>query len=224
MPDTPVPTVTVVDDDPDSLWLAAVVLTGAGVRVLTDDGSPGLAARLAGDPPDVILLDLHLEARDADEAIREIRGQERLRSTPILGFTGARSGDPLLERVRPALAGRVRKPLDPTELTTAVRRALGEPARSGGTPAPRDPAIDSLRDRFIAGLAGRVERIEAAAAASERNTLILEVHRLRGAAGGYGFGDLAGAAEAAEQALREDAIDAAEAVARLITAARSRIP
>jgi two-component system sensor histidine kinase BarA len=221
MPESPPPTVAVVDDDADSLWLAAVVLTGAGLRVITDDGSTGLADRLARDPPDLILLDLHLEGRDADTALHEIRRQEKLRATPILGFTGALPGDPLLDRVGPALTGRVRKPLDPTELTAAVRRALGAAASPLRVASEPDPALSGLRLRFLHGVSDRIRRIEEARAAGERNALILEVHRLRGAAGNFGFAELAAAAEAAEVALRADSDEAPAAVTRLIVTARA---
>lgn len=221
MPDSPPPTVAVVDDDEDSLWLAAVVLTGAGLRVLTDDGADGLGDRLAASPPDLILLDLHLEGRDADAALHEIRQRDPLRATPILGFTGALPGDPLLARIGPSLAGRVRKPIDPTELTTAVHRALGAAARPlPPLPLP-DPALAGMRQRFLHGLNERVRRIEAARAAGEHNTLVLEIHRLRGAAGGFGFADLAAAAETAEKALRDQTAQASAALDRLIVSARA---
>lgn len=221
MPEPTTPTVAVVDDDEDSLWLAAVVLTGAGLRVLTDDGSTGLAERLEADPPDLILLDLHLAGRDADDAIREIRRRDGLRATPILGFTGALPGDPLLDRLGPALAGRVRKPLDPTELTSAVRRALGAAATPLRAVPEPDPVLTGMRQRFLRGLGDRIARIEAARAAGESNALVLEVHRMRGAAGGFGFAELAAAAEAAERALRAGAPDAPATLDRLFVTARS---
>ena len=69
--------------------------------------------------------------------------------------------------------------------------------------AEEDDFLAPLRARFRAGLAGRLRDIESAAAhGADRDTLIRELHKLRGAAAGYGFDALSEAAADAEDALR----------------------
>ncbi len=215
------PTIAVVDDDDDSLMLAAAVLTGAGLRVITDDGAPGVAGRLVDPMPSLILLDLHLEGRTAENVLAELRQQERLRGVPILGFTAALPGDPLLERVQPYLAGHVRKPIDPGELSTAIAHALGPDRTTLPRAEPPDPAIADAHRRFRDGLSARIDRIEDALADADTDRLVHEIHQLRGAAAGFGFNDIAQAAASAETALRARIVDAAAAVARLIAVARA---
>ncbi|HVH13920.1 MAG TPA: Hpt domain-containing protein, partial [Longimicrobium sp.] len=88
------------------------------------------------------------------------------------------------------------------------------------TPAEEDDFLAPLRARFRAGLGGRLRDIEAAAGdRAERDTLMRELHKLRGAAAGYGFDGLADAAADAEEAVRGGDGDAE--VARLIQSLRT---
>jgi HPt (histidine-containing phosphotransfer) domain-containing protein len=59
-----------------------------------------------------------------------------------------------------------------------------------------------LRARFRAGLPARLAELEACAAADDREGMIRCIHKLRGAAGGYGYERLAAAAGRAEDVLR----------------------
>jgi len=205
--------IAVVDDDADSRLLTAAVLTSAGHQAVTDDGATGLAERLAMARPDLILLDLHLDGRDGDEALREIRTNSGLRDVPVVGLTGAIADDPVLERLAPMLAGCVTKPLVPGDLVRTIDQRLE--ARAGGV-----DEIDAIRRRFLDGLADRIARIEVAMASGEPDALVLEVHRLRGAAAGFGYAGVAAAATAAEQALRSGDAKANETVEKLIEEAR----
>lgn len=215
-PERESPAIAVVDDDPDCLLLARAFLNAAGFRVLTDDGAPGLAGRLLAHTPALLLLDLHLEGRDADDVLRELHDAETLRSVPVLGCTGARFDDPVLRRVAPVLAGIVHKPLDPTLLVLAVRRALGfEPPPA--LPID-DPDIAALRNRFLDGLPLRLARIQDAAAQGDRESLIHEVHRLRGAAAGFGFAELAALSGNLERQLRDDGTGDAQPVMAAVRA------
>lgn len=221
----PARTIAVIDDDPDTLLLAAASLAAAGHRVITDDGSPGIGNRLADAHPDLILLELHLRDRDGEDALHEIRAEHRLALTPVLGFTAALPGDPTLTRLEHRLAGRIPKPLDPTALANAVERALGD-APPGGSEAERgaaataDPDLEALHHRFLAGLGDRAERISEAAARQDVHALIAEIHHLRADAGGWNLGDLAAEAANAEHLLRTADPDAPDAISRLLASIR----
>jgi hypothetical protein len=65
--------------------------------------------------------------------------------------------------------------------------------------------------------------MEHALAIVDDDVLVFEVHRLRGAAGGYGYSEIAAAARAAELALRGGDDDARQYVAKLISAVRGLI-
>ena len=126
--------------------------------------------------------------------------QPALAHIPVLTFTAAGQDEPLAE----GFAGRVAKPVEPDSLLAQVDAVLesfagvpdAEPERED------DDFLAPLRARFRAGLADRLRAIEAALAAGDREVLRRELHKLRGAAGGYGFDALADAAGEAEAAVR----------------------
>lgn len=78
--------------------------------------------------------------------------------------------------------------------------AAPAPDESGLTPAMQ-AAFLRLRAQFLAGLPARLDEIGRAAAAGEVAGGQAALHRLAGAAGGYGFADLGTAARRAEQVL-----------------------
>jgi CheY-like chemotaxis protein len=195
-------TIAVVDDDGDIRAFAHAVLRRAGYRAVTDDGAPGLGERLAAEGPALVLLDLHLAGRRGEEALAEIRGVPELDGAVVLTFTAGASADPN----PPGFDGRVSKPVEPDALVAAIDAALdARPATRvpDREPAPEDDFLVPLRARFRAGLAGRLRDIEGAAAArGDQETLVRELHKLKGAAAGYGFDGLADAASDAEEAVR----------------------
>lgn len=71
-----------------------------------------------------------------------------------------------------------------------------EPSPADALPAELRAAFEALRARFRTGLPERWREIEEAGSAAERAKAL---HRLAGAAGAYGFGDVGRAALAAER-------------------------
>jgi CheY-like chemotaxis protein len=194
-------TVAVVDDDPDLRAYAAAVLQHAGYRAAMDDGSPGVASRLAEARPHIVLLDMNLAGRSGAEALADLRAVRTLASVPVLAFTAGAAAGSALE----GFAGRVSKPVEPEALLAQVDAAVE--AFAARVPEPEHGAgeeedfLAPLRARFRAGLGARRLAIQSAAADGDRDALRREVHKLRGAAGGYGYQALADAAEAAEEAV-----------------------
>lgn len=194
-------TVAVVDDDADIRAFAEAVLRHAGYRAVADDGAPGVGERLLGARPALVLLDLNLAGRAGVEALAEVRAVPELDPATVLAFTAWTTSEP----TPPGFDGRVSKPVEPDALVAAVDAALE--ARPVAAPHGEEPEEDDflapLRARFRAGLAGRLRDIQAAAAeGGDRETLLRELHKLRGAAAGYGFDALSEAAADAEEALR----------------------
>jgi CheY-like chemotaxis protein len=197
-------TVAVVDDDADIRGYVVAVLRRAGYRAAADDGGPGLAARLSAERPALVLLDLNLAGRTGAAALAELRGAGGFGAVPVLAFTAGALGS----AYPPGFDGRVVKPVEPDALVAAVDGALE--ARPAAVPdaEPGEEADDflaPLRARFRSGLAGRLLAMEAAKMEGDEAALLRELHKLRGAAAGYGFDALSEAAAAAEEALRSGA-------------------
>ncbi len=217
-------TVAVVDDDADIRAFAQAVLRHAGYHVVADDGAPGVGERLLAARPALVLLDLNLAGRSGVEALAELRAAPELDSTVVLAFTAGAMSDPN----PPGFDGRVTKPVEPDALVAAVDATLEARAASAAADPPpagdEDDFLAPLRARFRAGLVGRLRDIERAAEnGADRETLTRELHKLRGAAAGYGFDALSEAAADAEDALRRgtpsaDALDRVLGLLRTVAA------
>jgi CheY-like chemotaxis protein/anti-sigma regulatory factor (Ser/Thr protein kinase) len=208
-------TVAVVDDDGDIRAFAQAVLRHAGYRAVTDAGTPGVGERLVGERPALVLLDLNLAGRAGVEALAELRAVPELDRSVVLAFTAGAMSDPN----PPGFNGRVSKPVEPDALVAVVDAAL-EARPAAHVPdrehEEEDDFLAPLRARFRAGLAGRLHDIQRAAAdGADRETLTRELHKLRGAAAGYGFDALSEAAADAEDALRRG-VGSGEALGRVL--------
>jgi two-component system chemotaxis response regulator CheY len=86
-----------------------------------EDGINGLEM-LAIEAPDVIITDITMPRMDGIGFIRNVRGDERYKSTPILVLT-TESDPTAKERAKRAGAtGWIVKPFDPRKLAEAIRK------------------------------------------------------------------------------------------------------
>src|SRR5947209_2231354 len=99
--------------------------------IAADDGQQGLT-RARAEPVDLILMDMSLPVLDGWEATRQLKGDPRTRSIPIIALTAhAMPGD----REKALAAGcddYDTKPVDFTRLVEKIEAQLvGRPASSG---------------------------------------------------------------------------------------------
>ncbi len=135
-------TILVVDDDADIVDLAAMYLESEGFAVeRAGDGSSALA-KVAAEPPDLVLLDIMLPEMDGWEVCRRIRAEGQL---PVIMLTAR--GDPVDRVVGLELGADdyIVKPFHGRELVARVKAVLRR-ARSGG-PAPE--AGGDVRQRAV---------------------------------------------------------------------------
>jgi CheY-like chemotaxis protein/two-component sensor histidine kinase len=116
--------VLVVDDDADSLKLAAVALEQYGARVTTARSGAEALEAMSTELPDVLVSDLGMPGLDGLQLMREIRSRKG-GSVPALALTAyAMVAD--AERTRAAgYTMHLSKPLDPRRLAAAVSRLVG---------------------------------------------------------------------------------------------------
>jgi CheY-like chemotaxis protein len=69
----PIHTVLCIDDDPESTELRREMLESAGFRVLTANNGPDGLALVAGDRPDIVLLDYLMPGMDGGEVAGRIK-------------------------------------------------------------------------------------------------------------------------------------------------------
>ncbi|KAF0221703.1 MAG: response regulator [Geobacteraceae bacterium] len=112
--------ILVIDDSKITQMLVAEILTGKYELDFQDDGLAGITA-VKRNPPDLILLDIHLPKMDGYDVCRTLKMEEKTREIPILFIT---SMDSALERVKGFEAGAedyVVKPFYLEELLARVK-------------------------------------------------------------------------------------------------------
>lgn len=112
--------VLIVDDSASNREFLRTILEHEGWMVA--EASDGLAAvaMAAAEPPDLILLDIHMPGADGYEALRQMRARPELAATPIYAITAyAMEGDE--ERgLAAGFTGYLTKPLTRRRLLAAL--------------------------------------------------------------------------------------------------------
>jgi two-component system alkaline phosphatase synthesis response regulator PhoP len=126
-----VPTVLLVDDEPATRQLVALLLQHQGYRVLTAaDGHEGLHTASL-QIPDVILLDLMMPEMDGYEVMRQLRRDVATRDILIIVLTAKGGEQDVAESLRLGAVSHLEKPYEVEELLRRIQLALsmrhGEP-------------------------------------------------------------------------------------------------
>ena len=149
--------ILLVEDNPDDEALTlralkqnkignAVVVAHDGVEALDYLFATGPhGGRSVAETPQVVLLDLKLPRIDGLEVLRRVRADERTKFLPVVILTSSNEEKDLIEGYSLGCNSYIRKPVDFTQFTEAVRHlglywlVLNEPApREGGSAwAPR---------------------------------------------------------------------------------------
>jgi two-component system alkaline phosphatase synthesis response regulator PhoP len=117
-------TVLVVDDSRETVRTLRVYLEDAGFRVLTAyDGGTALVV-LRGERPDLLVLDLMLPDKDGLDITRFVRGNDRLKGTPIIMLTARVDDADKIVGLELGADDYITKPYNPREVVARVRSVL----------------------------------------------------------------------------------------------------
>jgi DNA-binding response OmpR family regulator len=139
------PTVLVVDDEPEILRVVELALQFEGYDVVTaKDGESGLAA-VGAHHPDVVLLDVMLPGIDGWTVLERLKhGPEEHAGVPVVMLTAR---DLPEDRIRGGIEGAVRyltKPFDPARLREEIRGALEDGPEPDQRRRVRQAALEEL--------------------------------------------------------------------------------
>ena len=199
--------VLLAEDGTDNQVLVTAFLTKAGAKVkVVTDGEQAMreaaAAADAGDPYDVVLMDMQMPVMDGYSATSKLR---------LAGYTGAivaltahaMAGD----RERCESAGcddYLTKPVDRAQLTATIARFTD--ATWTGAVVSTYGAEDDMKEivrQFVCDLPERSSAVLRAYRSSDMGALKRLAHQLGGAAGGYGFPRITEASRLVEKAVAE---------------------
>jgi two-component system response regulator len=130
------PGLLLVDDDENDLRMIAAVLGGTNAIAAVNfvhDGAEALdylhgRGAFAAEPPPLpglILLDLHMPRVNGWEVLRQVKGDERLRSIPIVIFSSSARDSDVAQSYALGANAYVVKPIDFTEFGRVVRAIQG---------------------------------------------------------------------------------------------------
>jgi class 3 adenylate cyclase/CheY-like chemotaxis protein len=114
----------VVDDTPHNVKLLADILGARGFAVATAASGEEALAKIAAEPPDLVLLDVMMPGLSGYDVLRRLRAQPETALLPVVLVT---SLDPHEERVKGIEAGAddfLQKPIHQPELMARVRSLL----------------------------------------------------------------------------------------------------
>lgn len=116
--------VLVVDDEPDVLVLCEVNLELEGFDVRTaSDGVQALEA-VAGERPDVILLDVKLPRMDGFTTLERLQADPATADIPVILLTAYAMPSDQIRGWKGGAADYLTKPFNPSALVAAVRQTL----------------------------------------------------------------------------------------------------
>jgi diguanylate cyclase (GGDEF)-like protein len=116
-----VTTILIVEDDPGARSLMAVVLDGYRIHACGDLASARVAVEQ--DPPHVVILDMQLPDGPGTDLLRELQGNERTASIPVIVVTGTVEPRFIANAMKAGAHDFIRKPYEPVELETRVAAA-----------------------------------------------------------------------------------------------------
>jgi CheY-like chemotaxis protein len=116
--------ILIVEDNPQNLKLAKVLLESAGYSTIGAPDAEAAEASIRSQPPDLILMDLGLPGKDGYQLTRELKAGDATHDIPILAVTSfAMKGD-RIKALDAGCSGYLTKPVDRVALLATVRELL----------------------------------------------------------------------------------------------------
>lgn len=116
--------ILIVDDDPDIREVLMRWLGDSGFQVCEASSAAQAVKAIDREPPDLVLLDVHLAEGKGHDVLRAIRSRPSLLLLPVIMITGAASWAEKLEAIDQGATDFLPKPLHLEELSYRIRALL----------------------------------------------------------------------------------------------------
>jgi two-component system phosphate regulon response regulator PhoB len=118
------PTVLVVDDEPDIREVIRFALEGADFRVLEAGHADDARKQLASDRPDLMLLDWMLPGRSGLELAQQLKQNPKTRALPIIMVSARGEEEDRVKGLETGADDYIAKPFSPREMVARVNAVL----------------------------------------------------------------------------------------------------
>lgn len=120
-------TILAVDDDPDILTLEEKILKREGYKVLTaSNGAKAISLMKAGEPIDLILLDVMMPNINGFEVSQWVRDRESEKRIPVVFVSAKDDAQSMKEGFRAGGTVYLTKPFTTTQLVKTVSSIIGK--------------------------------------------------------------------------------------------------
>ena len=121
----PTLSILVVDDEPANAHLLERILRRAGYSQVRNTTSAFQALQMAAlEPPDIVLLDLHMPDLSGIEVIQQLRAHDRFTYPLVVVLTGDDSPNAKAEALAAGAKDFITKPFDTTEVLLRIRNLV----------------------------------------------------------------------------------------------------
>ena len=160
--------IAIVDDEPINIKVARKYLQGVGYhQFVTTTDSTTAVSMIAGESPDVVLLDIMMPLVSGIDILRAVRADSRLCHIPILILTASTDAQTKLMALESGATDFLAKPVDPNELVPRIRNALIVKAHHDHLARYSEQLEEQVRARTRELEASRLEVIHCLARAGE---------------------------------------------------------
>lgn len=127
--------ILVVDDEPHIVRLVQVNLQREGYEVLTAYDGVDALEKVAGEKPDMVVLDVMMPRMNGFEVLKKLKADDATRDIPVIMLTAKAQDADVFRGWQSGVDSYLTKPFNPMELLTFVRRifqSLDEGGDEGG--------------------------------------------------------------------------------------------
>ena len=118
------PVILIVDDEPTNRSLLKAYLIPEGYEIIEAEDGEAALKTIGTDVVDLVLLDVMMPKLDGFEVCRRIKGDERLRSIPVVMLTTLSAKEDRIKSIEAGAEDFISKPIDRVEVIARIRMLL----------------------------------------------------------------------------------------------------